>query len=141
MKENTRSKPALLSEWSLIEHGGPAGSKCLLFPRNRIPSAGPSPGGSAMPSSQTKENTHLYSHFKNPNYGHNEDLWNPTSTHENKALSSHNLVFLLSISLTNVLFSLFFFFFYKIKSFLTHDMIVPEQALKNPAVIGSVHKH
>lgn len=34
-----------------------------------------------------------------------------------------------------------FFFLNKIKSFFARDMIVPEQALKNPAVIISVHKH
>lgn len=123
------------------EHGGPAGANASCFPETEFLVHGPPlglGGGSVMPSSQTKENTHLHSHLKNPNYGHNEDLWNPTSTGENKALSSRNLVFLLSISLTNVRF---FFFFNKIKSFFAHDTIVPEQALKNPAVIGSVHKH
>lgn len=43
-------KPSVpLSDWLLIEQRGPAGSKCLLFPRDRIPRAGPSPGVGGQP--------------------------------------------------------------------------------------------
>lgn len=119
--------------WACQENWKPLKKFSLLFWKQNL-SAWPSTGGSGYHIYRQRKTCTSPFPLLKPNYGHDEDLWNPTSTYKKKALSSCNLPFICNITY-NVSFLQ--------NQTLSHQRydFPPEKALKYPAAITSVHKH
>lgn len=126
------------------EHGGPAGAKASCFPETELLVQGPPLGVGGISDAiftDKRKHSSLFPLKKAPIMGTMRICGTPPALVKIRHLAHTILSFYFQYHL-----QMYLLFFKKkkknkIKSFFVHDMIVPEQALKNPAVIASVHKH